>query len=308
MNDLALLSPADAARLLGLSADMVRVLARRGRLRPVARSVGGARLFSRADVEWLAAERRGEAPHDHAVVFHPEGGFSAEAVADFLLPALRGAGVAVVIATPAHRRAIRARLASEGIDVAAASRAGRLVLLDAAATLARCSGRGRPSPSRFGDVVGAVLERAEALAPRGHPRLFGEMVDLLSRRGDHAGALALERLWNDLARRRSFSLLCGYSPAAFPRAEHGGAFERTCAEHARVLANGGRGGPADAPAVRARLEQKARALDAEVARRKRAEDELRRVRAQRDRAVAALEKVTGRRVGRRRATGEAAAE
>jgi excisionase family DNA binding protein len=50
------MTPSDAARVLGLSADSVRVLSDAGRLATM-RTVGGRRLFRRADVERLASER-----------------------------------------------------------------------------------------------------------------------------------------------------------------------------------------------------------------------------------------------------------
>ena len=51
-----LMTPSDAARILGLSADSVRVLGDTGRL-PALRTVSGRRLFRRGDVERLAADR-----------------------------------------------------------------------------------------------------------------------------------------------------------------------------------------------------------------------------------------------------------
>jgi excisionase family DNA binding protein len=56
MPELDLLSVGDAAAILGLSPDMVRVLHRQGRL-PALRTPGGMRLFLRTDVEKLARER-----------------------------------------------------------------------------------------------------------------------------------------------------------------------------------------------------------------------------------------------------------
>jgi excisionase family DNA binding protein len=53
---LDLLTVGDAAAILGLSPDMVRVLHRQGRL-PALRTPGGYRLFKRRDVERLALER-----------------------------------------------------------------------------------------------------------------------------------------------------------------------------------------------------------------------------------------------------------
>jgi excisionase family DNA binding protein len=51
-----LLTPSDAARVLGLSPDSVRVLSDNGRLAAL-RTVSGRRLFRRGDVDKLAAER-----------------------------------------------------------------------------------------------------------------------------------------------------------------------------------------------------------------------------------------------------------
>ena len=51
-----LLTPSDAARVLGLSADSVRVLSDNGRL-PSMRTVSGRRLFRRSDVDRLAIQR-----------------------------------------------------------------------------------------------------------------------------------------------------------------------------------------------------------------------------------------------------------
>ncbi len=55
--ELDLLSVGDAATILGLSPDMVRVLHRQGRL-PAFRTPRGVRLFRRSDVEELARERK----------------------------------------------------------------------------------------------------------------------------------------------------------------------------------------------------------------------------------------------------------
>lgn len=59
-----LLTPSDAARVLGLSPDSVRVLSDSGRL-PAMRTVSGRRLFRRGDVDRLAAERAARNHHAH---------------------------------------------------------------------------------------------------------------------------------------------------------------------------------------------------------------------------------------------------
>ena len=51
------LSPADAARVLGVTAATVRLMLRRGALNVAARTEGGIHLLERREVEQLATER-----------------------------------------------------------------------------------------------------------------------------------------------------------------------------------------------------------------------------------------------------------
>lgn len=56
-----LMTAVDAARILDLSSDMVRLLAREGRPRAAVQTMRGVRLFRRAAVDRLAAERAQQA-------------------------------------------------------------------------------------------------------------------------------------------------------------------------------------------------------------------------------------------------------
>jgi excisionase family DNA binding protein len=71
-----LLTPSDAARVLGLSPDSVRVLSDSGRL-PALRTVSGRRLFRRGDVDRLAADR---AAASAARIPTPPGGSALDSV------------------------------------------------------------------------------------------------------------------------------------------------------------------------------------------------------------------------------------
>lgn len=57
-----LMTAADAARILSITPDMVRLLARQGRLRAAVRTIRGVRLFRRADVQELAETRAARTP------------------------------------------------------------------------------------------------------------------------------------------------------------------------------------------------------------------------------------------------------
>jgi excisionase family DNA binding protein len=66
-----LLSVAEAARLLGVTGQTVRLMARKGSLQVAARTEGGVRLFNRVDVERLAADRASRAASRPQVVGAP---------------------------------------------------------------------------------------------------------------------------------------------------------------------------------------------------------------------------------------------
>ncbi len=96
------------------------------------------------------------------------------------------------------------------------------------------------------------------------------MVDILWKGGNPEGAIRLEDLWNELAAINALSLLCGYSMANFAGDTHGGHFQEICARHAHVLPTE-RFMEVQGEALRLReislLQQRARVLDAELARR-----------------------------------------
>jgi hypothetical protein len=97
--------------------------------------------------------------------------------------------------------------------------------------------RGGTSPSRaaFEHIVEGLLDDVATRAPGREVRAFGEMVDLLCERGQPKAAAELEGLWNDLGRRRRFSLLCGYRLDVFDRGAQVGTLPDVCRAHSHVL-------------------------------------------------------------------------
>ena len=61
----------------------------------------------------------------------------------------------------------------------------------------------------------------------------GEMVSVLWEQGNKTGALALERLWNELPNERAFHLHCAYPRAIFSQDDSG--FANICDTHSHVL-------------------------------------------------------------------------
>jgi hypothetical protein len=143
---------------------------------------------------------------------------------------------ALVVATPDHYEAFVDRLRACGWDAAELERKGRLRREDAAATLESVLEEGRPSPDRFEAVVGGAIDEISLRFPGRQLRVFGEMVDLLCVRGDGIAAAELESLWNRLALRRRFSLLCGYRRGLF--LSEPSLLAQVCEAHTHVHADG----------------------------------------------------------------------
>jgi PAS domain S-box-containing protein len=215
--------------------------------------------------------------HAHAVQFYEDQAYLATVVSEFLLDGLKARQPVIVVATPAHRREFSRRLRELGVDVPAAERSRQLVLLDARRTLAKFMIGERPDADRFVDAMGGAI--AEALHDRaGTPvRAYGEMVDLLWKDGNTEGAIRLEHLWNELARRYHFSLLCAYSMSNFYRSTDAEAFQRICAAHTHVVPTETYSAIDESARLLeiSRLQQRARAYEAEVAERERVEQRLR---------------------------------
>ena len=214
----------------------------------------------------VADESRSQ--HHHAVQFYEQEDFLADRVADFLAAGIRAGEPCVVIATPEHNALFADRLQSVGANVA------NVRFLDARATLETFLHRGMPDARRFSNIIGGVLREVGGSA--GGVRAYGEMVDLLWRDGEPDAAIRLEELWNDLADQHTFSLLCAYPLANFYKEADSAQFERVCGTHNIVRAT--EHTTHDDAEARERtiavLEQRAAALEMEVALRKQLERRL----------------------------------
>ena len=171
----------------------------------------------------------------HAVHFYEGDDFLAEEVADFLDEALRAGDVALMIATPEHRAAIKRRLQGLGARKGMAGwYTGELVEFDAAETLARISRDGRPDAQLFAQVVGEAVASASQNGQR-EVHAFGEMVALLCEQGRHREAIELEELWNRLGTHLRFSLLCAYPMRLFADGDHHGVYRAACSTHSHIV-------------------------------------------------------------------------
>jgi excisionase family DNA binding protein len=215
-------------------------------------------------------------PSEHLVQFYEADRFLLDTVAQYLGAALAAGDVGIAIASHAHLAGLAERLGAAGIDLASARVCGRYLEFDALETLSKFQVDGMPDPKRFHAVVGRIV--ADATAGGARVRIFGAMVSLLVADGNHAAAIRLEDLWNDLLKIHPFTLFCGYPMDQFGGESFSGLFDTVAAAHTRVI-------PAesymslatadDRLRAIAVLQQRASWLEVEIAERKRAEERLR---------------------------------
>jgi hypothetical protein len=169
----------------------------------------------------------------HVVQFYGRDEDLAGRVADYLIGALRHDGVAIVIATADHRRAFEARMTRAGIDLSAAAAGRAYLALDAGETVREFMRADRPDRGDFDRVIGGLVASA---CETGRPvRAYGEMVSLLWDDGLVNAAVQLEGLWNDLGRRYTFSLFCGYPAAVARQGRRLNAFAEVCRLHREII-------------------------------------------------------------------------
>ena len=199
----------------------------------------------------------------HRVQFFEDATEHAERIATLLAESLVAGGTAAALARPALLDHVREALRAAHVDVGAMLTQQRLVLLDAEQLLETLLVGDMPDRTRFHASVGTLIVQ---LSDRGAPlHIYGEVVDVLTERGNAEGALRLEQLWNELAREKTFTLLCGYRLGTL--VGDIACLERICAQHD--------GMEHDTAHALAQLAERASALQFEVERRRRTDQQMR---------------------------------
>jgi signal transduction histidine kinase len=302
------LTVGEAAEFLGVSPWTLRNWDKGGKLRTLRHPKNGYRIYRRKDLEAVlqpggfsgrlsnrltpSADWSEVGESEHLVQFYESDTYLINSVSQYLGAALGAGDGAVLVATRPHRSAIQRKLRARGLDLHAARSRGQFVSLDATETLAKFMVGGTPDRASFRDVIGEVIVQAAGDGRR--VRAFGEMVALLWADGAHEAAIHLEELWTDLQETHTFTLYCAYPIDGFGDAGHETPFESICTCHCRVL-------PTESYAALAqedkrlqaiaRLQQKAQALEAEIAHRTEVEARLIALRKQQEAELADLKRL-----------------
>lgn len=165
--------------------------------------------------------------HDHFVQLYEETDRLASALAEYVAGGVRRGEACIVIATPAHRTAVVAKLGEQGI------RTEGLHLLDAERTLERFMANGMPQWKAFHEIIGGLIAELRLCHPT--VRAYGEMVDVLWQRGERDAAIRLEEYWNELGSLQTFSLFCAYRLSPLDAGSYGGPLESVCRTHTHLI-------------------------------------------------------------------------
>jgi CheY-like chemotaxis protein len=205
----------------------------------------------------------GAPPGMHGVQFYESEPFLHRAIVTFFAGALGSGDPIVMIARRRTYQAVAGLLAS-GCDGAPVDVGGRITFVDADEALETFMDGGMPDPLRFGQTFGSLLEQVRSTSDTGTIWIYGEMVDVLCRRGNHAAAVLLEELWNSPSAKNRTSVLCGYAIESFDDDVNASQLRQVCRQHSHVIPTEGF---TNAPDERTRLEhvallqQRSRALE-----------------------------------------------
>ena len=173
---------------------------------------------------------RGTVSSEHLVQLFDETESLIAGVSTFLFEGWKKGEHMLVVARPAHWALTAAELQARGCPVPRLIADGRLVVLDAATTLATFMVNEDPDPAKFRASIGDLVARVCAEAEHG-VAAYGEMVDILAAQRNFQAAEQLEALWNELSQTCSFRLLCGYSAIHFGDERTDAHLRGICAAH-----------------------------------------------------------------------------
>jgi signal transduction histidine kinase len=217
--------------------------------------------------------RSGDGERPHTVQFYRDHAYLIEAITAFVREGLEGHEGVIVFATGPHLDALRRSLSF--VELSQAIDRGQILFRDAHRTLGDIYADGCIDEARFREVVIRCIERARGGSTAQRVRVFGEIVEILSERGEVAPMLRLEELWNDVVQSQRVTLLCAYSFPRLADSAHTHVFDDICRRHDQVVATEVLQRLDEAMHRRslAELEQRAEALEAEIAKRRQAQAE-----------------------------------
>lgn len=185
----------------------------------------------------------------HIVHFYRRVEQMVQAACRYVAEGLQRGEAVLIVATRAHWDKMVGRLAAQpGVDIVDAVMHGQLRHLDAEIVLSGLLERGMPDANRFREQASDLIERATSRF--GNVRIFTELAGMLWESGNRLAAFHLERLWNALAERLPFALMCTYRSGANAGDGYNASLQCVCKAHSHMIPDGSSGEIGDADALK----------------------------------------------------------
>ena len=176
-------------------------------------------------------------PPEHAVQFYSDDHLLIDGIETLLCDAVENGDAAICVATKKHLAALAVRLRMRSPAISGATEQGRYLVLDVADVMSTVVSEGKLDEAVASEFFGRMLANVTAaIAKEARVAVFGETVASLWARGEVEAVMALEQLWNNLARLYPISVRCGYSTRTFDHPRDTDYFRMICREHSSVIA------------------------------------------------------------------------
>jgi hypothetical protein len=176
------------------------------------------------------------APNQHLVQIYDDEGSFLNSLEGFAGSGFLAGDSVILIATGDHLKALNQRLMLHGFNINKLISEDRYLPLDADETLENFMIDGHPDEKRFMKLADGIVKRARKEGGR-KVRAFGEMVAILSSRGNSAATMELENLWNKFCDKEPLTLFCAYPRNCMTST----AKQHICSAHSKIVS--GTGGP-----------------------------------------------------------------
>ena len=167
---------------------------------------------------------------EHKAFFYRKQQELAENVVAHVAPAFEAGSRTVLVMTRPHLQYLNRRLSESDFDPDLLRTVCLLHEIDAEECLESFTISGVLNEALFQQEISAVLTKGSAT----FTHAYGEMVDVLCQRRRYDAAIELEHMWNRLALRHPFSLLCGYNVNALGKTSPDDFLQSVCHTHSLV--------------------------------------------------------------------------
>jgi hypothetical protein len=173
------------------------------------------------------------APGEHVLQIYDNKDAFIDTLASFVGTGINAGESVIVIACAEHKKQLEYKLRQHVLQLDTLKEDHRLTILDADETLEKLCRDGMPDEELFQKVISGQVNRARGKEGR-TVRAFGEMVCLLSEKGNYAGTRKLEELWSRFCREEKISLYCAYPRSVFEEKgeEH---LRDICSCHTKII-------------------------------------------------------------------------